>query len=434
LCWSIAVIILVVLSFSCPGFTREMSLADCVAAALELNADVRVAKESAAQARSGISEARSGFLPYLSLGGSYNFAEKTQEVSFPDPVTGQMQSFQLDFTRDYFFDLSLQQPVYSGGRLTSSYRMAKHSHEIALADLDRRQTDVALQVFEAFYLLLLAREQAKLAEEALENAQEFLRVARARYETGEASSFEVMRAEVEVSNLMPRLIEAENAMGIDPGADIDFVGSFGEHEGPEIELEDAIHSAFENRPEMRIASMQERLAGEAIRLAKAGKLPSVSLSASYDFRSDELSLDGDEWERTYAGYLVLSFPLFDGLRTKSQVRQSISQLRQAEIAVASLKDVIELQIRTSLLDIEASLETLNSQEKNVDMAEEGLDIANERYAQGFATNLEVMDAQLALSVARNNRILALHDLSVAVARLKQAMGTLLKDYNVGARP
>ena len=172
---------------------------------------------------------------------------------------------------------------------------------------------------------------------------------------------------------------------------------------------------------------------QGIRLAKAGRLPTLSISASYNLRADDLTLDSDEVEKTYAGYLVLSLPIFDGFRTKSQISKSYSQLRQAELARAGLEDAIELEVRSALLEIEAALETLKSQEKNVEMAEEGLEIANKRYLQGYATNLEVMDAQLALTRARNNRIQALHDLSWAVAKAKKSMGVLLGDYKSGAR-
>jgi outer membrane protein len=432
-----------VVGLSSRGLAREMSLGDCVAEALELNPGIRDARETLAQAKSGISEARAGFLPSLSLSGSYNFAEKTQEVSFPDPATGQMQSFRLDFTSDYSFQLGLQQPVYSGGRLTGSYNIAKLSRDIADRDLERRQSEVALQVTEAFYGLLLARESVRVADLSIETAEEFLRVVRARYETGEASSFEVMRAEVEVSNLKPVLINARNGvsltelalkniMGVDATADIDFVGSF-EREDLAITLEDAIDTAVASRPEIGIAKIQGEIAEQSVRLAKAGRLPTFALSGSYDFRSDDLSVGGSEWEKTYAGYLVMSLPLFDGLKTKSQISRSLSQVSQAEIGLSNLKDAIELEVRSSILGIEASLETLRSQEKNVGMAAEGLEIANERYLQGYATNLEVMDAQLALTLARNNRIQALHDLNVAIANLKKAMGTILKDYKSGAR-
>jgi outer membrane protein TolC len=434
----------VALPLSEAAAAETMSLTDCIATALESNLNIRDGQEAVARARGGILEARSGFLPNLGLNGSYNFLEETQTVSFPDPVTGTMQEFKLDFTRDYSFQLTLNQPVYTGGRLTGSYRIAKASHEIAEADLETRQADVTLQVTEAFYGLLLARASVEVTEQAIETAEEFLRVVKARYDAGEASGFEVLRAEVEVSNLKPALIGARNgvalselalktAMGIDPDEDIDFVGSFGEVSF-DIERRTAIETALEQRPEIGIVNLRRDIAAESIRLAKAGRLPSLAVSANYDLRSDELSLDTGEMEKTYAGYLVMSFPIFDGLRTKSQISQAYSQLKQAEISKANLEDLVELETRSALLDIESALETLRSQERNVEMAEEGLEIANDRYVQGYATNLEVMDAQLALNRARTNRIHALHDLNLAISRTKKAMGTLVGDFTSGARP
>ncbi len=427
----------------------EMSLADCIDRALELNLTILDRKEAVVQAETGISEARSGFLPSLSLSGMYNFAEKLQSNSFRMESTADSvrvvttMDVEADFTKDYDFAVQLSQPVYTGGRLSSSYRLAKYSRDIARADLETTQADVAIQIIEAFYGLLLARESVTVARQAIDTAEEFLRVVRARYKTGEASSFEVLRAEVEVSNLQPALIRAQNgvalselalktAMGVDADEDIGFIGSL----SPEtlgVDLPDALQSALDNRPELLIIDKQREMAGQSIKLAKAGRLPTLAISASYNFRADDLTIDRDEIEDTYAGYLVLSLPLFDGFKTKSEISRSYSQLRQADLARANLEDVIELEVRSALLEIGAALETLKSQEKNVEMAEEGLEIANQRYLQGYATNLEVMDAQLALTRARNNRIQALHDLSLAVARAKKSMGTLLREHKMGAR-
>jgi outer membrane protein TolC len=444
-----AVAVLLVLTLSwIPKATgpAAMTLEDCIHEALEINLTVLDGEEAVTQARDGIVGARSGFLPNLSVRGSYNFAEKLATLSIPtatDTCGFATMDVEADFTKDYDFNLELIQPVYTGGALTGSYNIAKYSYRIAHADLESRQSAVTLQVIEAFYGLLLARESVKVTEQSLETAEEFLRIVKARYETGEASSFEVLRAEVEVSNLKPALIGArnavalselalKNAMSVDAGKDIIFVGSL-EREAFEVELEEALGTAFDNRAEMRITGIQKEIAFQSIKLAKAGRLPSVSISANYNVRSDKLTLDNDRLEKTYAGYLVFSLPLFDGLRTKSAISQSYSQLRQAEIGAAGLEDAIELEVRSSLLEIEAAFETLKSQEKSVEMAEEGLEIANARYMQGYATNLEVMDSQLALTRARNNRIQALHDVNRAIARAKKAMGVLLRDYKLGAR-
>ncbi len=421
----------------------SMTLEDCISRALEGNPSILDAEEMLSQAESGVNEARSGYLPNLSLAGSYNFMEKTQTVGFPDPATGRTQDFKLDFTSDYVFQVFASQPLYTGGRVASSYRIAKRALEISETEIRRVKNEVALEVVQSFYGLLLAREAVGVAREAVATAEEFLGVVRARYKTGEASSFEVMRAEVEVGNLQPLLISAgngvalselalKNAMGVNQNTEIDFVGSF-EDGAFDLTVEEAIGMALEARPEVAMVGFQKEIAEASIRLAKSGRMPSLSLDFNYDVRADEITLDSDKIEDTYAGYLTLSLPLFDGLRTKSQISKAMSELRQADIARRNLEDAIELEVRASFLDIEAARERLGSQEKNVEMAEEGLRIANERYLQGYATNLEVLDSQLALNTARQNRLQAVHDLNLAIAKVKKAMGTLLGAGETGAR-
>jgi outer membrane protein len=418
---------------------RDMTLDDCVSTALGANRDIVDARENLDQARSGIVEARSGYLPNLSLSGSYNFMEKAQTVEFPLPGGGFEQT-KLDFTRDYGLQLSLSQPLYTGGRLSGSYRISKISYDIAQADLERLEADVALKVIQAFYSYILAGESVAVAEEAIRTAEEFLRVVQARYAAGEASSFEVMRAEVEVSNLEPALISArnavaladlalKNAMGVRLDDQLDFVGAFEENLAA-AELGEAIARGLENRPELKMMRRSAEAADQSVRLAKAGRLPTFAISATYDMMSNDISLASDKWEKTYAGYLVMSLPVFDGLKTKSQIARSLSQARQARISIASLEDAVELEIRSSLLELEAARERLKSQGKGVEVAQEGLRIANDRYLQGLATNLDVMDAQLALTQARNLRLQALHDANLASATLERAMGILAGKYRV----
>jgi outer membrane protein len=420
-----------------------MTLEDCVSEALAANPDVLDAKEAISKAAGGVTEARSGYLPNLALQGSYNFLEKTQTVDFPDPLTGRTQQFKLDFTRDYVFQLVASQPLYTGGRLANSYRIADRSRGLAEADLSRVKSQITLDVVQAFYGLLLAREAVGVAQEAVDTAEEFLRVVKAQYQTGEASSFEVMRAEVEVSNLQPALIAAKNgvalselglkkAMGVGQDADVEFTGSFEVHDF-DMTLAEALAVALSKRAELETLKYQKQIAEASIGLAKSGRLPSLSLDVNYNVSTDQITLDSDKIEDTYNGYITLSLPLFDGLRTKSQISQAMTDLRRVGIAKTNLEEAIEIEVRGAFLDIEAARELLKSQEKNVGMAEEGLKIANDRYLQGYATNLEVLDSQLALTTARKNKLQAVHDLNLAIARLKKAMGTLLGEFEAGAR-
>jgi outer membrane protein TolC len=414
-----------------------MTLEDCVTRTLDVNPRVLEKTEGVTRAEGGIEEARSGFLPRLGISGLYNFAEKTQTVQFPGSG-GEMQEFELDFTLDYAFSASITQPLYTGGVVSSSYKISKHARDIAEADLETTRSNLALAVLVQFYGVLAAREAIVVAEEAIQNAEEHYAMTQARYNAGEVSEYDVMRAEVAVVNLRPVLIQAtnllevselalKNYMMIEPEAEINFVGVLEEMDY-EVDPREAVDVAFENRPEMRMVMKQTEIAKESISLAKSGWRPTFAIQGTYDIRSNELTFGRDAWQDSYAGYLVLSWTVFDGLRTKAQVSQARTAERQAEIAVEDFKRAIELEVRAALLDAEAARQTLRSQEKNVDTAERGLEIVNERYATGLATSLEVIDARLAFITAQENRISALFDFNVATARLMRAVGVLLREY------
>ena len=416
---------------------REMTLEDCVRRTLEVNPRVLDKAEGVARAASGVDEARAGFLPQVTLSGLYNFAEKSQTVQFPGP-DGQMQEFELDVTLDYSVSADLRQPIYTGGAVSSSYNISKYSRDMAEADLEATQAQLALQVYVQFYAVLASREAIVVAEEAVRNAEEHYEVTRARYEAGEVAEYDMMRAEVAVVNLRPGLIAARNALEVgelalknymmtDPEAEIDFMGVLEEMDYT-VDPRDAVEVAFRSRPEMKILRKQVDIAHESVTLAKSGRRPTFDLTGSYDLRSNELSFSGDKWDDSYAGYLVLSWPVFDGLRTKARISQAHSEIRQAEIGLEDLKRGIELEVRGALLDVEAARETLSSQKRNVETAQRGLTIANERYATGVATSLEVVDARLAFITAQQNRISALFDFNVSTARLMKAVGVLLRDY------
>ncbi|HEC83566.1 MAG TPA: TolC family protein, partial [Firmicutes bacterium] len=163
-----AVIALVLLFPLASDAFAAMTLSDCLEKAFEQNPELLGAKEALAQARYGIGEAKAGFLPNLSLGGSYNVLEETQKVSFPDPSTGRMTEFKVDVTRDNTLQFKRAQPLYTGGRLTGSYRIARFAYDAAAANLERKRSEVALEVIRTFYGLLLARERVQVTRQALE--------------------------------------------------------------------------------------------------------------------------------------------------------------------------------------------------------------------------------------------------------------------------
>jgi len=118
----------------------------------------------------------------------------------------------------------------------------------------------------------------------------------------------------------------------------------------------------------------------------------------------------------------LSKPLFDGGQARASTRQAEAALEKAQLAAEHVEDAIELEVTQAALAVNAARQKLKTTQATVDQAVEGLRIAQLRYENGVGTQVEVLDAQVALTAARTNNVNAQYDFQVALARLWSAMG------------
>jgi len=120
--------------------------------------------------------------------------------------------------------------------------------------------------------------------------------------------------------------------------------------------------------------------------------------------------------------LSATVPLFDGGLTAQRVREAEARVEQLRAVEAQLRQSVELDVRRTMLTFASAAEELVAADKIVEQAQEGLRIANVRFAAGVSTNLEVITAQALLSQAEANRIQALFNVNVARAQLERATG------------
>jgi len=157
----------------------------------------------------------------------------------------------------------------------------------------------------------------------------------------------------------------------------------------------------------------------ALQLAEVQNKPTLTLVGNYQYQNP--SGGKDEWGEEWNLNLVVSTPLFDGWANRARVAQRRSQVKQIDLSLRGLEAGIDLEIKKAFWDVEASEERIYAQEKNIEQAEEALSIAEVRYKSGAITNLEVLDAQLALTRVRLGYLKALYDHNVAMAELEKAM-------------
>ncbi|GAH67528.1 unnamed protein product, partial [marine sediment metagenome] len=183
--------------------------------------------------------------------------------------------------------------------------------------------------------------------------------------------------------------------------------------------EEAMDRALKERSDLKSLKLQKEMSELALKLAKVQNKPTLALVGNYQYQNP--SQGKDEWGEEWNLNLVLSIPLFDGWANRARVAQRRSQIKQIDFSLRGLEAGIDLEVKKAFWDLEASEERIYAQEKNIEQAEEVLSIAEVRYKSGAITNLEVLDAQLALTRVRLGYLKALYDHNVAMAELEKAM-------------
>lgn len=411
---------------SVPDVPEKLDLRTAVSYAVENNFAIRQARERIKEQEGLIVEVRARALPNVAAVADYTRNDK--EISQgPQPAT-----------QDWVIAIQARQALYAGGGVKAALDAQKVLREAALLDLRSVINSAILEVRTRFYNVLLAREQIKVQEENVKLLEEQLTNARNRFEAGSVSNFEVLRAEVELANAKPQLIRARNSFRTSTDQlrqslgysnttkenirrTPEFVGTL-DFTPSAYDLQASLDIARLNRPELlryaKLAQAQER----NIDFARSGYRPSVDLVGSYglykDNASDRFSDSRDGWtvgvESTWA--------IFDGRATSGRVAQARSQARQSELLLNEQILAVEVEVRGALSSLQEAAELAEAAVKVVGQAEESLRLANVRYGAGSATQLDVLQAQVALTQARDNQLQANYSHNVAIADLRRALG------------
>jgi outer membrane protein len=377
---------------------------------------------------------RSAAMPRVAINGYYN-AKQSSLVNETFP--GASNVFVLP-NQSWQADAQVQQPLYGGGRITSSLRSAKLTREQAVLNFQVTVEEALLATRIAYDDVLLAEQQIVVQEASVKLLSNELEDVQRRYQAGTVPRFNVLRAEVEVANARPRLITARNQFRIAKNNLVNLLGytlprglvediplQLTDKLQPnpfDVDLASAVGRAFEHRSELAALRKAERLRREDIVNARAGYKPTLQAFGGYQFRSptftDDLSRDLHGWE---AG-VNLSWSPWDGGLTRGRIVEAQARHDRALVDLQDEQRQIELEVRTSYSQFVNAKEVLESQKKVQEQAEEALRLAEARMQAGTGTQLDVLNAQTSLTDARTTQVQALHDYSVARSRLKRAIG------------
>ena len=434
-----------------PFVTEPLSMAEAVNLALGQNPAILRARKDIEAAEGIAIQTRAIAIPRVVVSGAFNAVQPADvDVLSLSNIGGTGLGFTFGTDKNWTTQIKLVQSLYEGGRMLSGFRVARLTRQQSLLNYQTTTADTVVSVQVGYYDVLLARQQIAVQEASVELLSRELADTSRRYEAGTVPRFNVLRAEVELANARPRLIRAKNSLRIaknnlanllgfdvpkDTFEDIPLtLSGHLEAEPYETELPAAIRLALERRTELQALRKAEALRNEDVVAARAGYKPSLQAYAGYDAHNSTLSSDLGFEDHGWITGVQMTWNVFDGLATRGRVKQAIALHDRAGIELEDTGRRIELEVRTAYSNFIEAREVNESQKKVVEEAEEALRLARSRYEAGTGTQLDVLSAQTALTEARTTAIEALHDYSVARARLERASGTLLPALAASGAP
>lgn len=408
------------------GYGDALELAEALHLARQYNPALLRARAGLVEQRGVYEEVRSAVWPSVSANATYNRFEET---------LGQRGPGISPADRDWRMGVGVRQTIYAGGSFLAALRAQALNEGAVEAEVEALAQEVALAVQRAYFGALLADAVVEVEEANLDLLREEVQQARDREQAGSASSFEVLRAEVELANARPALIRARNrariardelfrSIGLPLRSDQPEPRLTGTLEGEDWQgnLTEALFMARENRGELQAARQRVGFRDELVTVEQRTRLPALYLVGGYEWRkpfeSDRLADSVDGWIVGLEG----AWNIFDGGGRLGRVRQAKSRQRQAEHFFREVQLQVEMEVRQAYADLTEARELELAAREVVGQADEALRQARERLQAGAGTQLDVLGAQVSLTTARANQVRAQHDLAVALASLRRAMG------------
>lgn len=426
-----------------------LTLPQAVDRAIRVGDESRAAAAQVDVADAQVTIARAAGLPQLRLNTSQSHVIQSARASAVGQIFNQPNT--------YTANAVLSQALFQGGRIIAGSRAAAGLRGAARLDQTETAAQVSLDVQRAYLQALFAANYAEIQDTALALAQQRLAQAVLFEKAGRASRYDVLRAGVERANLQPTVIQAHSDVElamvelrrlinlpfdqpikltsrIDTTSVIGWIARLRADEGKT------------NRAALRSAELVSQARHAGVSVARADLLPTIGIQGLVGAQAfpqtgfpttrgqfEEIPCaDGSTtrvctrqnggWFGDKSFGVTIGIPIFDGLRAKGAIDLASAQARLADLQLAQTRERVESETAAARAELDRAEALFAARGQNAAEAAEAYRLASLRQSRGLATQLEVSDAQLALTLARTNEARAVYDLYLAAAGYARAIG------------
>ena len=406
--------------------TLELDLEETIQRALLTNPSVKIAEYNRKAAKADYSAAKSA------RGISISLSHDSGRGGYADPqYNQQLRIWTKGIDNSHSNSITASLPIFTGGELQGQIGQAKANYRSMLSAEEQAYIEMKETATSGYFTMLDAGNMKALRQESVDRLQAHLDNVIAQYNVGIVARADVLRSEVELANAQQNYITASNEYDV---AEATLNNIIGTPLGTTLLLKDRLqYEPYENdmayclayseqhRPELKQAEYAIDSAEAALVVARSGHMPKVYANASNNWGGNGSDWPGDDDENWSVG-VTASMNVFDSGVTWSKIHAAQENLAKAKESQRQIKDNVELEVRTDYLNLREAEKRITTTQVAVASAEEDYHIAVVRYQAGVGTNIDVMDAQEALTQAKTNYYQALYNYNTSKAALNTSMG------------
>lgn len=311
----------------------------------------------------------------------------------------------------------------------------KTSIDFATTTAEVTNEQIKANVYKIYYQLVVGRKQIESIDANISRFEKLLNDTKEIYKNGFAERLDVDKVEVQLNNLQTEKLKAQNQ--IDAGiAGLKFLLNMPQKDQliltdtlSEQELKDNILEEsynYSDRKEYQQLTLLEKLNGFNVRRYKLSKIPTLALSGNYNKNAQRQKFDffqGTYFTSSFIG-LRLNVPIFDGGARNARIETARLNLRKTQNNIEQLKLSIDNDVEQSRIRMRTALTTMETQKRNIALAEKVYNTTKLKYEQGLGSNQEIYTSQTELRVAQNNYYGSLYDAINARIDYLRATGKL----------
>lgn len=421
-----------------PQETLELTLEQAIEIALNDNLLIKVADMEIERQDYVRKETLGNLYPNLSATGQYAYSAVQQEMA-------EGLSFSSDHTINATASLTL--PLFAPA-VYANLKMNRTQMESAVEAARASKLTLVTEVRKTYYVILLGEQSLEVLNESARMVQDAVNNAEAMFLSGLAAEYDLLTAQVQLSNLQPAIIQTKSSidvakmllkthLSIPQDYDIKVVGTLDAFSEQILSNNTPYATDIYNNSDIRNLEIQTKLLKNQLKLINTQRMPTIAAFGQANLigmeRIDLGGLFGGApsgatglwWQTPLSVGVQISVPIFSGFKINNQARQVKNTISQLDLQRDYLEQGVKMQTQSSINSIITARETMYSNEKTVAQAQKAYDISSARYQAGAGTILELNSSQLSLTQAQLNYSQAIYDYLAAEAEYEKVVG---KEY------